>query len=159
MKVTYIEIMTWVGYDGSAIHYYGSYTDPDGSIEDRTYRVKIDRELTRKEANRLNRHEKDKFCHYDEGDRSERFFSEKEIVDTVLRDYITDDVDIIIKGRIVLAEPQEIVYVKDNQFDIGIANSLWKRADKLEWVPKEEDEKTDLCREWFKYTGQGPKWT
>jgi len=137
----YIEISSWIGYSHDAVHVYAKLVvDSD--------RIEIETPLNQKEVNYLNR--KENYEAYKKGDLSTRFRSEKDVVSTVLKSYLTKNIDFIMLGSPIIAEPQKIVYVRNNKFDIEVANDIWKEFDPLDW-DENEKEKELLWERWFKY--------
>lgn len=157
LKTVYLEIASWQGISMGAQHYYGELVSRE---EDGHRTVKLTRILTSRQAAKANRYRSsDSFLNVKAGQESEGFDEKEEIIELALKVWLNHfpDAQILIQGRITVAEPQEILACPAYPQIIEPANKLYEEFESFEgyhykrnWQKAEE-----IDDKWTKLINQG----
>lgn len=132
LKTVYLEISSWQDISMGAQHYYGELIGYNG---DERKEVKLTRILTPRQAAKANRYRSsDSFLNVRAGDESDGFDEKDEIIKLALKVWLTHfpDAQLLIQGRISVAEPQEILACPAYPEIIESANKLYEEFEAIE---------------------------
>lgn len=122
MKIGYLSIRTWNAYDTRRVpHWYGSISvrNAESGLGEDVFNV--ERELSRFEAEELNRHDD---ATYEKGDVSSRFFDEESMLQAACEVAKANSIDVVIDGIHYVRSPQRIVFGPEPL--TSELNALWK---------------------------------
>lgn len=148
-KIVFLNITSWVDISIGAEHYYGSLNKKTPGPGWKDKRVNVQRELSKKEAEELNKKDGSRFRLYEAGDKTDRFKTKEAVIRAAKKQFRKEfpraKYLMQTPGTLAVAEPQEVLIGPRKT----ILNDIFFAFDLLEW-DKDDKRKNELEQEWEK---------
>lgn len=133
-----LEILTWVGYDGDATHYYGEIK---GYCKDNFCSFELKNKLTAEAVEIINK--EDGHISYSAGDMTKRFNTEEELIEEAKLRWkeIFPDAKVLVEGQWATIEPKVIL----DGIDPKIAERLNARVTRYKKIKDGDFEKQEAA--------------
>lgn len=148
-NMAYLSITTWVGTAAwGATHYYGKITCGQEKIE-------VERVLSEKEAAELNASEKETHpisaFQYEAGDKTERFTSEKALIDAAKAQYkeLFPQAEFLILGDSYVSQAQPIIAGDMDRLEVKRINEIHEEGESISgWDGSQRKRMRIITDEW-----------
>lgn len=152
----FLEISCWKGISLGAEHYYGHLSGKDEKSEHGYKKIQLQKIITAREAELLNRKDDCEIDLYEEGDETDRFNSEREVITTALEQWQEHfpGRTILFCGSACSADPTKILVAPEPIFTEG--NKLFEEAKHIGFWDFNEERMEKISKAWdelFKEVG------
>lgn len=155
-NAVFLEISCWAGMSIGAEHYYGHLSGYLNGDRDRYEKYQLNKILTARDAKLLNQKDRCDFDLYFEGEETDRFNTEREVIQTALEKWQTlfPGATILFCGSACSADPTKILVAPEPIFTEG--NKLFEQAKHIGFWDFNEEKMQEIAKAWDKlFEGAG----